>query len=86
MQTDLHRPLAVIPGRPVDPGHLPPGCAFAARCPLADERCVREEPALVSDDTGRRVACWHAGAPIDPAALAEVAAGGTPVGAGGNDG
>jgi oligopeptide/dipeptide ABC transporter ATP-binding protein len=86
MQTDLHRPLAVIPGRPVDPGQLPPGCAFAARCPLAVERWVREEPALVSDDTGRRVACWHAGEPIDAGPDAALAAGGIPVRAGGNDG
>ncbi|MBO0845846.1 MAG: dipeptide/oligopeptide/nickel ABC transporter permease/ATP-binding protein, partial [Nocardioides sp.] len=35
METDLDEPLAVIPGRPVDPAHVPDGCAFAARCPLA---------------------------------------------------
>ena len=33
MDTDLDQPLAVIPGRPVDPADLPPGCAYAARCP-----------------------------------------------------
>ena len=64
MHTDLRRPLAVIPGRPVLPGHVPPGCAFAPRCPLADAHCTREDPALVADDAGRRVACWHAGEPI----------------------
>jgi oligopeptide/dipeptide ABC transporter ATP-binding protein len=62
MRTDLDRPLAVIPGRPVDPTQLPAGCAYAARCPLAGERCTREDPELVTDDVGRRVACWHAGA------------------------
>jgi len=58
MATDRTLPLSVIPGRPADPGHLPPGCAFAPRCPLADARCA-EDPPLVSDDRGR-VACWHA--------------------------
>jgi peptide/nickel transport system permease protein len=64
MGTDLGRPLAVIPGRPVDPADLPPGCAYAARCPLASARCRTEDPQLVSDAAGRRVACWHAGEPM----------------------
>jgi peptide/nickel transport system permease protein len=60
MQTDLGAPLPVIPGRPVDPRHVPPGCSYAARCPLVSERCRVEDPALVDDGSGRRVACWHA--------------------------
>jgi oligopeptide/dipeptide ABC transporter ATP-binding protein len=65
MESDLDRPLAVIPGRPVEPSEVPPGCAYAARCPLADQRCLDEDPALVTDTSGRRVACWHAGEPLD---------------------
>jgi oligopeptide/dipeptide ABC transporter ATP-binding protein len=61
MASDLDRPLAVIPGRPVEPWEVPRGCAYAARCPLADQRCRDEEPILVSDERGARVACWHAG-------------------------
>jgi len=61
MRTELHRELPVIPGRPVDPAHLPAGCAFAPRCPLASDRCRAEDPPLVADTAGRRVACWHAG-------------------------
>ena len=61
MESDLDRPLAVIPGRPVEPSEVPIGCAYAARCPLADQRCLDEDPLLVADLTGRRVACWHAG-------------------------
>ena len=64
MNVDLSRPLPVIPGRPVDPGHQPNGCAYAARCPLADERCTAEDPPLVADAAGRRVACWNAGQPL----------------------
>ncbi|WP_222195435.1 dipeptide/oligopeptide/nickel ABC transporter permease/ATP-binding protein [Modestobacter italicus] len=61
MDVDLDQPLPVIPGRPVDPAHQPPGCAYAPRCPLASARCTDEDPALDDDGAGWRVACWHAG-------------------------
>jgi oligopeptide/dipeptide ABC transporter ATP-binding protein len=70
METELDEPLATIPGRPVDPADVPPGCAYAARCPLADAHCRAEDPPLVEDGAGRRVACWHAGEPLPLAALA----------------
>jgi oligopeptide/dipeptide ABC transporter ATP-binding protein len=54
LDTDRSRPLAVIPGRPADPAHLPTGCAFAPRCPLADETCRSDDPPLMAG-----VACWH---------------------------
>ena len=40
---------------PLDP---PPGCRFHTRCPLAEERCRRDEPPLrkIADD--HQVACW----------------------------
>ncbi len=59
------RRLATIPG--IVPGllELPPGCRFQDRCPYRAERCVAEEPELVSHD-GRRVRC-HFPLP-DPAA------------------
>ena len=49
--------LPQIPGTPPNPAALPPGCAFAARCPAAVERCrtERPEPSLPVD--GRRAAC-----------------------------
>jgi peptide/nickel transport system permease protein len=59
MTTDRDRPLAVVPGRPPSPDALPSGCAFAPRCPLADEQCTSEDPPLVTDGQGRSVACWH---------------------------
>lgn len=59
MDTPRDTPLATISGRPVDPSAFSPGCSFAARCPLADDRCRRDEPVLVSLDSGHRVACWH---------------------------
>jgi peptide/nickel transport system permease protein len=60
METLRELPLAVIPGRPADPGDLPPGCAFAPRCPFADAKCLEADPGLVADEAGREVACWHA--------------------------
>ncbi|MGW4527300.1 dipeptide/oligopeptide/nickel ABC transporter permease/ATP-binding protein [Amycolatopsis sp. NPDC004378] len=59
LETDRDEPLAVIPGRPPEPGQVPAGCAFAARCPLASERCHAEDPALAQAAPGHRVACWH---------------------------
>jgi peptide/nickel transport system permease protein len=47
LATDRDAPLAVIPGRPADPGRPQPGCAFAPRCRFADDQCVSAEPPLV---------------------------------------
>ena len=74
MTTDLDQPLATIPGQPVGPAAQPPGCAYAARCPLASARCRTEEPQLVTDERGRSVACWHPGAPLGLLASGEVVA------------
>ncbi|MEV6448334.1 dipeptide/oligopeptide/nickel ABC transporter permease/ATP-binding protein [Amycolatopsis sp. NPDC051716] len=59
LETDRDRPLEVIPGRPPEPDQVPEGCAFAARCPLASERCRTEDPVLEPAADGHRVACWH---------------------------
>ncbi|MEU7822900.1 dipeptide/oligopeptide/nickel ABC transporter permease/ATP-binding protein [Catellatospora sp. NPDC049133] len=69
LSTDRDQPLVVIPGRPADPAAPPPGCAFAPRCPLADDHCARVDPALIEDGSGGRVACWHADRP-EPALYA----------------
>jgi oligopeptide/dipeptide ABC transporter ATP-binding protein len=74
MTTDIHAPLATIPGHPVDPARVPTGCAYAARCPLASDLCREEDPALVTDGSGRRVACWHAGESIEILAAEEATA------------
>jgi peptide/nickel transport system ATP-binding protein len=42
--------LVAIPGQVPSPAALPPGCAFAPRCPLAMEACRAAVPAL--EDTG----------------------------------
>jgi peptide/nickel transport system ATP-binding protein len=41
-----------------DPFNPPPGCAFASRCPRADQFCRDKRPLLES--AGRQAAaCWH---------------------------
>ena len=49
--------LAAIPG--TVPGNLRDltGCAFASRCPLADDRCRREEPRPRTAGDGHEVSC-----------------------------
>jgi len=48
---------------------LPPGCKFADRCSIVQERCRREEPALVALG-GTRVRCHF---PLEPAAPVKAA-------------
>ena len=38
------------------------GCAFAARCGLATERCRAEAPPVVDAGGGHTVACWEVAA------------------------
>jgi peptide/nickel transport system ATP-binding protein len=51
-------PLTQIPGMPPSPAKLPPGCAFAPRCPRADAACT-EAPAMTDHGGGRAARCWH---------------------------
>jgi peptide/nickel transport system ATP-binding protein len=50
LSDEPHSTLAVIPGRPPDPVHMPAGCRFAPRCPNAQPRCLEEAPVLVADE------------------------------------
>jgi peptide/nickel transport system ATP-binding protein len=47
----------LIPGDPPDPLALPEGCRFANRCPVAQDRCKAEQPALKQIAEGHKVAC-----------------------------
>jgi oligopeptide/dipeptide ABC transporter ATP-binding protein len=52
--------LRVIPGQVPDPAHHPEGCRFHPRCPLAEERCRREIPPLLTFDGDHQTRCWRA--------------------------
>ncbi len=51
-------PLAQIPGMAPSPADLPPGCAFAPRCPRADAACA-VAPAMTAHPGGRAARCFH---------------------------
>jgi peptide/nickel transport system ATP-binding protein len=52
--------VASIPGSPPDLIEMPTGCKFHPRCPLVIEKCVREEPDLVSTSSPEHMAaCWR---------------------------
>ena len=52
--------LSTIEGSVPHPFHLPRGCRFSARCPLADERCRAEEQMLRDLAPRHSVRCWKA--------------------------
>jgi peptide/nickel transport system ATP-binding protein len=54
---DDKKALRGIPGLPPSLLNLPPGCAFAPRCPYAFERCGTETPALQAVGPAQVVAC-----------------------------
>lgn len=59
------KPLPVVPGQPPRPEEAIAGCAFAARCPVAQDLCRTEIPALVPLSPARQVACLLAHRPDD---------------------
>ncbi len=50
-------------GDPPDPAHLPSGCAFHPRCPVALDSCSSTTVDLVPAGDGRRAACVLMGRP-----------------------
>jgi peptide/nickel transport system ATP-binding protein len=57
------------------------GCPFSPRCPLAEDRCRRENPALLQINATREAACWR----LDAAAPGLAADAGPPGPQGGGD-
>ncbi|GAB5471148.1 MAG: dipeptide ABC transporter ATP-binding protein [Rhodospirillales bacterium] len=51
-----------LSGEIPSPFDVIPGCAFAARCPAASDRCRRERPPLEDLGGGQQIACHH---PLD---------------------
>jgi peptide/nickel transport system ATP-binding protein len=54
-----HGRLDTIPGFLPALGAELPGCVFADRCALADERCHAEEPPLIEIEGGHESRCWY---------------------------
>jgi oligopeptide/dipeptide ABC transporter ATP-binding protein len=51
--------LYSIQGQPPALWDLPPGCRFAPRCPLADDRCRRDYPPTFTVADGHTADCWR---------------------------
>jgi peptide/nickel transport system ATP-binding protein len=49
--------LVTIPGSPPDLANMPPGCAFAPRCPQVFDACHAIVPPLIADPALGQVAC-----------------------------
>jgi peptide/nickel transport system ATP-binding protein len=75
-------PLDTIPGFPPRIGAVIPGCVFADRCGLVQERCRQEEPALYEAGAGHLSRCFfHDRARELPVLVASKAAAGAPAAA-----
>ncbi len=55
---DDRRPLIVLQGDVPSPFVLPPGCAFAGRCPVAEAKCHTDRPRLERKSVDHPVSCW----------------------------
>ncbi|MFF1920460.1 ABC transporter ATP-binding protein [Streptomyces sp. NPDC058221] len=74
LDNEPHTVLRTIQGNPPPLTHLPPGCAFAERCPRAQDDCLEHIPAPRESGPGRSVSCFH------PVALAPADGARTPQG------
>ncbi|CAM5768011.1 ABC transporter ATP-binding protein [Bosea minatitlanensis] len=68
------RRLTPIPGTVPAPADIPPGCAFAPRCPSAIARCGAELPELAFAAQDQRAACLRLAELPPPEAEADIAA------------
>ena len=50
----------ILEGETPDAAHVPPGCRFHPRCPVAFDRCKVAEPPLFDLGGGQAAACWLA--------------------------
>ena len=74
---ERRRRRIVLKGDVPGPARRPAGCPFHPRCPIARERCLREEPALREVAPGHVSACHFAEELMDPGALTRDSASGS---------
>jgi len=55
----------ILEGETPDAAHVPTGCRFHPRCPVAFDRCKVEEPPLFDVGGGQAAACWLAEPGLD---------------------
>ncbi len=60
LDKDVER-LKPIPGLMIDPTNLPQHCSFCERCFRRDDRCSKDDPALVEVEPGHWVKCFYGG-------------------------
>lgn len=58
-QGERGKPLATLPGTPPSFGEFPNGCAFAPRCPRAQDRCRAEDPGETNLGKERATRCFY---------------------------
>lgn len=60
LHSDIEEMEPIEGARP-DPVNIPTGCSFHPRCPVADDRCMIEDPELVGVDDAREhtAACFY---------------------------
>ena len=58
-EEDTTERLTEIPGIVPALNELPVGCAFAPRCPFADDQCVAAYPPYEEKKSDHWAACWH---------------------------
>ena len=57
----LRRERVILQGETPNPVHVPSGCRFHPRCPIAIDRCKVEDPVYAQMGDDHRAACWLAG-------------------------
>jgi oligopeptide/dipeptide ABC transporter ATP-binding protein len=68
---------AAMEGDPPSPINVPSGCRFHTRCPIAQDVCSRDDPALVANGGAHLAACHFAWTATPPAHVPEVIAEGS---------
>ena len=68
LTTDRSRPVESLAGSAPDPSAVPPGCAFAPRCPLVTSSCLQVLPEPEPVAEGHLRACL-----VEPARVVELA-------------